>query len=35
MGLGFPGVKALSTYLKAEVFLGGKHYMQEFSCVNH
>ncbi|HEX3009636.1 MAG TPA: ATP-binding protein, partial [Bacteroidales bacterium] len=30
-GVGVSCVNALSTYLKAEVFLGGKHYMQEFS----
>jgi DNA gyrase subunit B len=31
-GVGVSCVNALSTYLKAEVHLGGKLYMQEFSC---
>lgn len=31
-GVGVSCVNALSTYLKAEVFRDGKHYMQEFSC---
>ncbi|HEX2936604.1 MAG TPA: DNA topoisomerase (ATP-hydrolyzing) subunit B [Bacteroidales bacterium] len=31
-GVGVSCVNALSTYLKAEVFVDGKHYMQEFSC---
>lgn len=31
-GVGVSCVNALSTYLKAEVFKDGKHYMQEFSC---
>ncbi len=30
-GVGVSCVNALSTYLKAEVFRGGKHYMQEYS----
>jgi DNA gyrase subunit B len=31
-GVGVSCVNALSTYLKAEIFLGGKVYMQEYSC---
>lgn len=31
-GVGVSCVNALSTYLKAEVYRDGKHYMQEYSC---